>query len=120
MINKEYFLLKCKIKCFPRRKLNKRTHLQRPTHRSIVTAIVHGDVLPDLGGYVERPDLVGHGGVLQGTAIHKYFVAKEHARVSVTRQRRTTLDVRRFPDIAIIIIHVYHLGTVETLAANHI
>lgn len=85
-----------------------------------MTAIVHGDILPDLGGYVECPDLVGHGGVLQGTAIHEYLVAKEYARVSVTRQRCTTLDMRRLPDIAVIIIHVYHLGTVETLAANHV
>lgn len=85
-----------------------------------MTVIVDGDVLPDFGGHVERPDLVGHGGVLQGTAIHEYLVAVEHARVRVSRQRRATLDVRRLPDVAVIIIHVYHLGTVETLAANHV
>lgn len=85
-----------------------------------MTAIVHGDVLPDLGGHVERPNLVGHGGVLQGTTIHKYLVAEEHARVRVSRQWRATLDVRRLPDVAVIIIYVYHLGTVETLATNHV
>lgn len=38
--------------------------------------IVNGNVLPDLGGHVERPDLVGHGGVLHDAAVHVYLVAE--------------------------------------------
>lgn len=65
--------------------LNRHKHLQWATYRFVVAIIVRSDVLPDLGGHVERPDLVGHGGVLHDATVHEYLVAEQHARVRVPR-----------------------------------
>lgn len=81
---------------------------------------MHGDVLPELRGYVKGPDLVGDSRVLDDAAVHVDLVAKEDAGVTVPGQRVSADDVGRLPDIAVEVVHVDHFGSVEAFAADHV
>ena len=77
-------------------------------------------VLPELGRHVESPDLVGHCRVINDPTVHVDLIPEQHARVSVSRQWLSTGDVGRLPDVAVVVVHVDHLGTMEALTANDV
>lgn len=98
------------------------TNLEGPAHALVDAVVVHGDVLPELGRHVERPDLVGHARIVDDTAVHVDLVAEEDAGVAVPGQRlpARARDVRHLPDVAVEVVHVDHLGAVEALAAEDV
>lgn len=98
---------------------------QRTTHLEGGVARLHlnRDILPGLGGHIERPHFIAHALVLDHTAVHDDLVTVHdggRTEASFRLMRIAGGRVHRFPDVPVEVVRVEQIRLAVRLAGNDV